>query len=223
MAALPVLASVQRGAWTAALTAAGLWALIVVVVAIPIRGRSATGWLLAVSAFLLGRQAGWSRWRSRAATGAAENLGEADLPGVLQAVQVHDGPPHGPGQVRVAVVQNHALGTWAVTAQVTHPGIGLLEAHVKEHCTETHQPWPAQGRCTRSMNEASRAERRDRWAWSVCVASSQGGPGPVDGCRGGARRLLRRLAGGWLSLFPGSVAACRRWCAPRLRGRPACR
>ncbi|SDS99876.1 hypothetical protein SAMN04488543_2812 [Friedmanniella luteola] len=128
VAALPVLGLVQRGAWTAALAGAGVWVLTLVVVAVPVRGRSATGWLLASLAFLLGRRAGWTRWRSRAATGAAQDLAEADLPGVLQAVQIHDGPPHGPHQVRVAVAQNHALSTWAVTAQVTHPGIGMADS-----------------------------------------------------------------------------------------------
>ena len=46
---------------------------------------------------------------------------------MLQAVEVHDGPPHGPAQTRVAVIQNHAARTWAVTARVIHPGIGMAD------------------------------------------------------------------------------------------------
>jgi hypothetical protein len=38
-----------------------------------------------------------------------------------------------------------------------------LHAHVKDHCTETHQPWPAQGRYTRYEAAASRNDRRDRF------------------------------------------------------------
>ena len=125
VAVLPTVVAVQRTAWTAALAAGGGWLLLLVVVAVPVRGRSATGWLLAAAAFGWGRRTGWARWRSRAAAGVAGQLGEADLPGVLQAVQVHDGPPHGPALTRVAVIQNHALRTWAVTAQMVHPGIGM--------------------------------------------------------------------------------------------------
>ena len=67
-------------------------------------------------------------WNNQALTQQVE----AALPGVLQAVHVHDGPPHGPGQVRVAVAQNHALATWAVTAQVTHPGIGMADGNDRD-------------------------------------------------------------------------------------------
>ena len=56
-----------------------------------------------------------------------DDLDAADLPGVLSAVEVHDGPPHGPTQTRVAVIQHHAARTWAVTARVTHPGIGMAD------------------------------------------------------------------------------------------------
>ena len=76
-----------------------------------------------------GRQprCGWSSWRSKASHGRVDDLEEADLPGVLSAVEVHDGPPHGPTQTRVAVIQHHAARTWAVTARVTHPGIGMAD------------------------------------------------------------------------------------------------
>jgi hypothetical protein len=39
-----------------------------------------------------------------------------------------------------------------------------LHAHVKDHCTETHQPWPGQGRYTRSEAAASRTDRHHRFA-----------------------------------------------------------
>ena len=71
---------------------------------------------------------GWTRFRSRAAVGAAADLHVSDLPGVLAGVEIHDGPPQGPTGTRVAVVQDHTTRTWAVTAAVVHPGIGMSEA-----------------------------------------------------------------------------------------------
>jgi hypothetical protein len=53
---------------------------------------------------------------------------DRDLPGVLAGVEIHDGPPQGPAGRRVAVVQDHTTRTWAVTASVVHPGIGMSEA-----------------------------------------------------------------------------------------------
>jgi hypothetical protein len=44
-------------------------------------------------------------------------------------VEVHDGPPQGPALTRIAIIQNHATKTWAVTAMVIHPGIGMRDGH----------------------------------------------------------------------------------------------
>jgi hypothetical protein len=123
--ALPVVVSLQHGAWTGALGLAAVWVLVLVITVVPVRGRSATGWFFASAAFAIGGLARWTRWRSKASTGQIENLTEADLPGVLHNVEVHDGPPQGPELLRAAIIQNHAAKTWAVTAAVTHPGIGM--------------------------------------------------------------------------------------------------
>jgi hypothetical protein len=125
---MPVFWSIQHGAWRSAALFAALWALVFVVSVAPIRGRSATGWLGACTAFAIGGLAGWTRFASKASTGTADDLGEADLPGVLQGVQIHDGPPQGPTLSRIAIIQDHAARTWAVTAAVVHPGIGLSAA-----------------------------------------------------------------------------------------------
>ena len=127
-ASLPVFWSLRAGAWLPAALSAGGWALVFAVTVAPVRGRPATGWLAACASFAVGGLAGWTRFRSRAATGRAGDLSEADLPGVLQGVQVHDGPPRGASFTRVAVIQDHAARTWAVTAAVVHPGIGLSGA-----------------------------------------------------------------------------------------------
>ena len=125
---MPVLWAVKQNAWLSAGMLLVLWSLVVVITVVPVRGRSATGWLAASIAYALGGLMRWTSFGSRAAAGAAEDLAAADLPGVLQGVQIHDGPPHGPALARVAVIQNHATKTWAVTAAIVHPGIGMAES-----------------------------------------------------------------------------------------------
>ena len=120
--ALPVFGCLQRGAWSAALLFALGWLLVLIITVVPVRGRSATGWFLASTAFAVGGLTGWTRWRSKASIGRVVEPAEADLPGVLQGVEIHDGPPQGAGLTRVAIIQNHATKTWAVTAAVIHPG-----------------------------------------------------------------------------------------------------
>ena len=51
---------------------------------------------------------------------------------MLAGVQVHDAPPAGPYGRRVAVIQDHATGCWALTAQTVHPGIGMSEPAVRD-------------------------------------------------------------------------------------------
>ncbi len=128
LTSLPLFWAIQRTAWVSAALFLLVWAAVLVVTITPVRGRSATGWLAASAAFAIGALAGWTRFRSAASTGQAEDLDEADLPGVLAGIQVHDGPPAGPSMTRVAVIQDHARRTWAVTAALVHPGIGLRDA-----------------------------------------------------------------------------------------------
>lgn len=125
---MPVFVAVNAGAWVPAAGFALAWALVVVVTVTPVRGRSATNWAATSVAFAVGTLTGWTRFRSRAAAGSAAELHVSDLPGVLAGVEIHDGPPQGPAGRRVAVVQDHTTRTWAVTASVVHPGIGMSEA-----------------------------------------------------------------------------------------------
>ena len=126
-AALPVFIAVNQQEWGSAGALIAGWAVLLVLVAVPVHGRSATGWLLAWIGFTLGRVTGWARFRSRASLGKTRDLAEVDLPGVLSGIEIHDGPPSGPAQARVAIVQNHATSTWAVTASLSHPGIGMAD------------------------------------------------------------------------------------------------
>ena len=126
--ALPLLVAVNQRAWASAGLLGLVWVGVLLVTIVPVHGRSATGWMLASVAYAAGGLAGWTSFRSRASKGQAEDLAEPDLPGVLSGVQIHDGPPHGSGLERVAIIQDHATKTWAVTAAIIHPGIGMAAA-----------------------------------------------------------------------------------------------
>jgi len=127
VAALPGLVAMNSSAWLVLVVWLPVWALLVVLAVVPVRGRSATGWAIALVLHAVGAVMGWSTWQSKAAAGVAADLGEADLPGILAGIAIHDGPPVGHTMVRVALVQNHCARTWAVVARMVHPGIGLAE------------------------------------------------------------------------------------------------
>jgi len=131
LTALPGLAALSSGAWLVLALWLPAWALLVAMAVVPVRGRPATGWAIALALHGLGGVLGWTSWQSRAAAGVAGDLGEADLPGVLAGIQIHDGPPAGVESRRVAVVQNHSARTWAAVARIVHPGIGLAEPGVR--------------------------------------------------------------------------------------------
>ena len=127
IAALPGLVAMNSSRWLVLVLWLPVWALLVVLVLVPVRGRSATGWAIALVLYAVGGVTGWTTWQSKAAGGVAADLGEADLPGILAGIAIHDGPPAGHTMARVALVQNHEARTWAVVARVVHPGIGLAE------------------------------------------------------------------------------------------------
>ncbi|GIG23316.1 hypothetical protein Cch01nite_40400 [Cellulomonas chitinilytica] len=128
LSSLPVFWAVHQQAWASAGLFLFVSATVTLVTVVPVRGRSAVGWITSTAAFALGGATGWTSYRSRAAVGRAENLAEADLPGSLSGVEIHEGPPSGLAGARVAIVQNHQLRTWAVTATLVHPGIGMRDA-----------------------------------------------------------------------------------------------
>ncbi len=68
---------------------------------------------------------------SRGCTRARDGPEQSGPAGVLQAIDVHEGPPHGADMTRVAIIQNHATRTWAVTAAVVHPGVGMMDAQTR--------------------------------------------------------------------------------------------
>lgn len=127
LASLPFFWAVKNTAWLSAGLFLLIWAAVAAITIVPVHGRSATGWLVATLSYSLGGLTGWTRFRSQAAAGAIEDLQRPDLPGRLQGIAVHDGAPWGGSQHRIALIQDHATRCWAVTAAVTHPGIGMAE------------------------------------------------------------------------------------------------
>ena len=139
MATLPAMWAISEQAWLSALLFAGIWGVVFVVTVVPVHGRSATGWMWATTAYAVGGLARWTSFRAKASRGqlADENeLEDPDLPGALQGVQIHDGPPHGSQLRKVAVIQDHATKTWAVTASVVHPGIGMDDVAARDRYGE---------------------------------------------------------------------------------------
>ena len=124
-AGLPCWLAMAVGAWATLLALIPMWALAAALICVPVRGWSAAQWIGVLTRHLVGRATGWSRWQSVAAAGDLAEPGEADLPGVLTGIQVHDGPPMSGSLGRPAVIQDHAARTWAATARITHPGIGM--------------------------------------------------------------------------------------------------
>lgn len=125
---VPVIAALGAQRWALAAAWTPVWAVCVVLVAVPVRGRTPLRWFWDVCHRGVGSAVGWTSWQSRAASGHVDDLDEADLPGVLSGIRTHDGPPFGPLLLRPAVVSDDRERTWAVIARIGHPGIGLSEA-----------------------------------------------------------------------------------------------
>lgn len=147
-AGVPVWLAMAVGQWLALAGLIPLWFVVGVLICLPIRGWSAFQWIGVVFRHLLGAAFGWSRFQSKAAAGDLQldgsngpdgtggpvgdpagrgNAGEADLPGVLAGIEIHDGPPMSGQTGRPAIIQNHATRTWSATARIAHPGIGLSD------------------------------------------------------------------------------------------------
>jgi hypothetical protein len=124
---LPVLLGIGSHAWLLVLAWLPVWAVVIVLAAVPVRGRSAFRWALDSLTRCFGVVMRWTDWQSKAAAGIAEKFDDADLPGVLSGIRTHDGPPFGPLMARPAIIADNRERTWAAVARITHPGIGLSE------------------------------------------------------------------------------------------------
>jgi hypothetical protein len=124
---VPLLVAAGAHQWLIALAWTPMWAVVIVLAAVPVKGRSAFRWALDSTYRSVGVVMRWTDWQSKAAAGTAEHFDEADLPGVLSGIRTHDGPPLGPLLTRPAIVADNRERTWAAVARVSHPGIGLAE------------------------------------------------------------------------------------------------
>lgn len=131
LAGLPLLLAVNQHAWPFAALWVPIWAVVVVLVAVPVRGRPAIRWARDSLTRSFGVVMRWTDWQSKAAAGNVEKFDDADLPGVLSGIRTHDGPPFGPLMARPAIVADNKERTWAVVARITHPGIGLSEVNAR--------------------------------------------------------------------------------------------
>jgi hypothetical protein len=140
VAGFPTWMAMAIGQWIALLGLIPLWGLVGLLICMPIRGWSAFQWIGVLFRHLAGAALGWSRFQSKAAAGDLDlgdgenddegddgEAGEADLPGVLAGIEIHDGPPTTGQTARPAIIQNHASRTWAATARIVHPGIGMSD------------------------------------------------------------------------------------------------
>jgi len=64
LASLPAFWAISRGAWFSALLFAGIWLMVLAVTVVPVRGRSATGWMIASIAYAFGGLLGWTSSRA---------------------------------------------------------------------------------------------------------------------------------------------------------------
>ena len=135
-ASLPAFWAISRGAWFSAFLFALVWLFLLAITVIPVRGRSATGWVFASTMYAVGGLLGWTSFRAHATEGRTEDRDTPDLPGVLQGIKIHDGLPHGSQLQRVGVIHDDATKTWAVTASIVHPGIGMKDTEERSRYGE---------------------------------------------------------------------------------------
>lgn len=130
-AGLPALIGAGARRWLLVAGWLPVWAVLVMLVAVPVRGRSAARWSRDVCWRAVGVVAGWSQWQSLAATGRVTDTRQVDLPGVLAGIRAHDGPPYGPRLARPVIVADQRERSWAVVARLSHSGIGLADADTR--------------------------------------------------------------------------------------------
>lgn len=124
-AATPAWLAMAVGRWATLLVLVPGWIVSAALITVPVRGWSAAQWAGVLARQAVGTATGWATWRSAAASGAVDDPDHADLPGILTGIRLYDGPPL-PGRLdRPALIQDLSSRTWAATARLTHPGIGM--------------------------------------------------------------------------------------------------
>ena len=136
MATLPAMWAISKQAWPSALLFAGLWGLVFVVTVVPVHGRSATGWMAAAGACHRRRRACPVIVPFKASQGQLADEEALHDPRAAWVLAGCPDPRWEPPTVfeprKVAVIQDHATQTWAVTASVVHPGIGMDDVAARD-------------------------------------------------------------------------------------------
>lgn len=120
----PVPVTASAGRWAAAGVLVVVCGTGIGLVVVPVRGRPAARWVTHLLLYQVGVATGWSRWRSKAATGRPTPPDELDLPGMLQRISLPDGPVFTDAG-RVCLIHDTVEARWGATARLTHPGVGM--------------------------------------------------------------------------------------------------
>ena len=128
---LPVFWAAHVSWWSGAFTALVGWVGLLLLVVVPVRGRSAVGWATASIAHGTARLLGRTRWTSRLADGRAGAPEVPDLPPPLDGICVHHVDVGLSGD-DVAVVEDPATRTWTVVAQLRHAGLDWLTGEERD-------------------------------------------------------------------------------------------
>lgn len=122
--------------------AALFWGVIAIAVAVmvfvTVHERVLYRWVTDVALFTVGKATGASQWQAGVVGDALtrDRAQELDLPGPLQRLKIHDGPPHaGSAMRRVSLVQDPS-GVWVVVAGMHHPGLSLSDPGAGERYAE---------------------------------------------------------------------------------------
>lgn len=131
-ASMPALAMMILQRWAQTAVFVLLFLVVAAVVLVHVKERPLWRWVQQSVLMLAGRAAGVSRFEAKA-TGEAVSAKEAeqfDLPGVLQSLQLHDGPPMPSGNMRRPVLLQHkGAKTWAMVASVQHQGVSMSDSN----------------------------------------------------------------------------------------------
>ena len=128
---LPVLWAAHAGWWSYAFAALVGWVVLLVLVVVPVRGRSAVGWATASLAHGTAHLLGFTHWSSRLADGRPGAAERPDLPPPLDPIRVHRHDPS-TSVGAVAVVENPTTRTWTVVAELRGGGLEWLGAEERD-------------------------------------------------------------------------------------------
>ena len=137
LASLPAFWAISRGAWFSAFLFALVWAVPAGITVVPVRGRSATGWVFASTTYAVGGLLGWTSFRAKATAGPRPRTSTPrTCPGCCRASRSTTARRTAPSCSGSRVIQDHATKTWAVTASIVHPGIGMEDAEERDRYGE---------------------------------------------------------------------------------------